>query len=120
MKISEQLLQCAAEVRRGWCQCALEDESGGVCAHGAIHRVVAGKAKISLTQELHYNKMPLVEYLWKALGHCRIASWNNAPDQTQENVAATFELAAILAEQDEARIGVSETKANLAEVMLHD
>ena len=109
MKVSEQLLQCAAEVRRGWAQGALEDINGGVCAHGAMNRVVSGDASVLMTGEELPKKMRLTEYLWKALGHYSVVNWNNAPSQTQENVAQAFELAAILAEQDEARISVSGT-----------
>lgn len=111
MKISEQLLQCAAEVKRGWCQGALINSDGKVCALGAMGLVLFGDAKTE------GSRLMLSEYMWRALCHYNIVAWNNAPDQTQENVAQTFELAAILAEQDEARIGVSETMAASAETM---
>ena len=116
MKISEQLLQCAAEVRRGWTQFALEDNSGNVCAYGAMNRVAYGGA-MRLGDNI--QRLGLVRYLQKALGQSipTIVDWNNAFTRTQENVAQAFELAAILAEQDEARIGVSETMPAYVEVM---
>ena len=111
MKISEQLLQCAAEVRKGWCQNALIDNHGNVCAIGAMSRVLCGQA------EGNCNRLPLMRYLWRSIGSDTTAYWNNAPGQTQENVAQAFELAAILAEQDEARIGVSETMPECVEAV---
>ena len=108
MKISEQLLQCAIEVRRGWCQGRAFIGDNG-CSIGIIYRV-GGPTTTYVTVGM------LKGYLKTAINQSSIVAWNDTCTQTQENVAQAFELAAILAEQDEARIGVSDAMPECVEV----
>ena len=112
MTVPEILRQAAVEVRKGWTRFTREDAQGRVCALGALDR--ASGASRSWVAFAEYLKPEAVDALAAALGVVLarvpwvgapipnadpIALWNNAPDQTAENVATTMEFAAVLAEQ---------------------
>lgn len=105
MTIAERLRVAEARIRQGWCQGALDNGEGGVCAFGAL--LVAFEAEpltIFKPGEAAQYRLA-VDSLSRAIGlplgetHS-IVRWNNAPEQTAENVAAGFALAAVLAEQE--------------------
>jgi hypothetical protein len=102
MLTSETLREAAKEIRAGCCQGVYEDDRGGVCANGALMRVIDGKAEWSPSSDwLRFKAATTYVHLALQGDQRDLAFWNNAPDQTQENVALAFELAAVLAEQDE-------------------
>ncbi len=90
MPTTADLLRRAAwRIRQGWCQDRMADTAGNVCALGAIHEVADQGRRFELHAEL-----------LRTIGFLHIDTWNDAPDQTQENVAQAFELAAITWEQE--------------------
>ena len=92
MLVSEQLEQCAEEIRGGWCQGEMYTKRGRVCALGAIERVVEHGPKGA-----HW---PLVTMLLKVIP-TSIVDWNDSPTQTQAGVIQGFLDAAALARLDE-------------------
>lgn len=109
MTTAEILRAAATEVRKGWVQHYLIDYRNRVCALGALYRVVTGDADRRLPND-HPAIVALTAYLpadtsrWRMRPVPRdwkIADWNNAEDQTAENVALTMEFAALCAEQAE-------------------
>ena len=87
MSPSEVLRASATRVRKGWCRGNLFDMRGGVCAIGAICDVTGDVALVCEVQEALRD---VLEIRW-ADG---IVNWNDAADQTAENVARTMERAA--------------------------
>lgn len=87
------LLDAAARVRRGWCQRALSDDEGGVCALGALYEVCTGAPEhvpeLSNHPEFYraYDKL-------NAVMMDSIVGFNNAPGRTAEEVAQAMETAA--------------------------
>lgn len=85
---------------RGWCQFALEDEAGAVCALGALNLAENGDARSRLMSDAQVGAC-------KAL---RVASptaddpvfYNNAPERTFNDIVEWFDKAEKLAEQAEA------------------
>lgn len=115
MTVGERLKAAAERVRQGWTQgYYYRAENGGVCAMGAIY-VVSVEAESGSSwwidhtlydSELEYlvkaiGKVPMRDYLGGPLLRNQIGRWNDAPDQTAENVALALELAAILWEQEQ-------------------
>ena len=90
------LLGAANEVRKGWCQRALERD-GNVCLLGALH-VAGGAARDSDSifnhgwPEAEYGALKLIE---KHLGMMAV-DWNNAWGRTAEGVASALEAAAFM------------------------
>lgn len=83
------LTAARAEVAKGWCQRALEDEHGNVCALGALNRVTSGDARCD-------QEMPegLYGVLWDHVpDHQSVASYNNAETTTQQDVLNLFDKA---------------------------
>lgn len=76
------LLDAAKIVRQGWCQKAIERD-GAYCAIGAMNMAEFGDA-FSCKGNSAYGK------LWDAVGGS-VATWNNAPGRTAEEVASTME-----------------------------
>jgi hypothetical protein len=115
MLISEVLKAGAERVRQGWCQYALEDYRGGVCAQGAILSVTEGCANpffhksVTAINWVRFGRA--TDYINRAINSSDITRWNNAPGQTAENVAQALELAAILAEQDERAVKADQPAA---------
>ncbi len=106
MTTPEILRAAAAEVRKGWVRHIRHDDHGFVCALGAIENAVAGRTLTMQEAIDHWwsvvEDSDAVVTLQRVVGAQRIAPWNNAYDQTAENVAATMELAAICSEQEHA------------------
>jgi hypothetical protein len=105
--VPEFLRQAANRIRQGWCQYALADDAGGVCAVGALNWVQNGSGDLCLITD---EWMGAHEQLTRTLKSDNIVQWNNAPDQTAENVAQAFEFAALLYEQEHAPKDAAETE----------
>lgn len=117
-KTTAGVLRAAAQiVRRGWCQGSYDNNDyihhkpDRFCAKGAIGLVMFGNS----TGELYNDTVvaPVYDVLLRAVGDdrswlavrsvgaCPIVQWNDATDQTAENVAQAMEFAAILWEQEQ-------------------
>lgn len=110
MTTPELLRAAAGEVRNGWTQGIRHDgDTGNVCALGALEN--AAWKNGAAPQHWADGTWDAVQALGRVIGppHCygegvtyKIAHWNNAPDQTAENVAVAMEYAALCAEQEAA------------------
>ena len=89
MKVSEVLTEARAEVEKGWYQGGYEDGYGGVCALGAIRRVVAKTIHPFLCyQDAHF---PLAEKLQEIYGFDSISQFNDEPTTTKQDVLDLFD-----------------------------
>ncbi len=83
-EVGERLLKAADYIEKhGWCQHILMDSKGRVCILGALGKVCVG----DMTKE--NNR------LREFVGPC-VASWNNKPGRTVEEVTALLRNAAYL------------------------
>jgi hypothetical protein len=91
MDTLEILIAARAEVEKGWCKHALEDDGGNVCLLGALNRAEVGDAYG------HGDAPGPYVALCNALPNQRLAphEFNNAPDTTQTDVLALFDRAII-------------------------
>lgn len=95
------LRAAARRVRAGWCQGAMARGSR-VCALGAIAQTV-WLIEADQFNHTRYEALRQIVRDALALGTTDgLVHWNDAPDQTAENVAAGFELAAVCADQADA------------------
>lgn len=137
MNTAEILRAAAARVRQSWCQYALRDGGGGVCALGAlrvpfglepedagrdwingrsaeeVYRIL-GTFESALVAICAMLRTPYMGYTPDTAAV--IAQWNNGMGQTAENVAQGLEYAALLWEQEqisnETHAATSEPKAS--------
>lgn len=118
MTTPEVLRAGAAKVRTGWVRgWRHQRDAAGldqVCALGALEGPLGEYAEVVHQEAVKAlaRLLPQRPSSWQSAIMCaahNVAHWNNSPDQTQENVAATMELAAILLEQEAAQ--VAETPA---------
>jgi len=72
----------------GWCQFALEDDAGAHCAMGALLAVDTGAA----TNVLSFS--PTGRVAFNAMRGRHIATWNNDPRRTKQDVLDAFRSAA--------------------------
>lgn len=101
MNTAEILRAAAASVRQGWCQRNYYHR-GSVCAIGAIC-LAKGMALSALTYSSEICAIetgPEVMAATLALNVSRLTDWNDHEDQTQANVAAGLEYAALVYEQE--------------------
>ena len=96
---SERLLACAQLIREGWCQ-----DAGSGMVNGQPRRCayIAMRDVAMLAADYMSGIGVLRHYLVQAIGRDDVVAWNDSYQQTAENVALGFELAAILAAQEEA------------------
>ena len=93
------LLDAAAEVRKGWCQFALEN-NGAVCVRGGMMRATGIDPAGAVAWE--WDALPVAraadERLAQYLGNTSDsnAAWNNAPGRTADEVIAALEAAAFM------------------------
>ena len=95
---SERLLACAQLIRNGWCQgggSGTWDGQPRRCAYLAMQAVAM------LDADYMSGIAVLRHYLVQAIGRDDVVAWNDSYQQTAENVALGFELAAMLAAQEE-------------------
>lgn len=82
-------------VRRGWCQKALRDEVGNVCALGGLLRTLGGEVwrggHVSGARDAMGDAMDKLEA--QIPGGIDIVRFNNAPGTTQADVLAVFDRA---------------------------
>jgi hypothetical protein len=116
---AEILRAAAARVRQGWCQHRLTDFKGGVCAQGAMS-VAAYGGPLAINWKLDEDREL---WRWIALLMVRmfgerreIYDWNNAPEQTAENVAQGLEYAALLWEQEQAQLQAQDPASHTAPI----
>jgi hypothetical protein len=102
----DQLRDAATRVRNGWTRWEFQDGQGHVCAAGALGMISGHDVcrQVLVHAEALYA---LARALGKPRGNALMAliaiqGWNDAEGQTAENVAAGFELAAILADEEAA------------------
>ena len=105
------LLRAAEEVRKGWCQDALERD-GEVCARGGMIKAVEAPLywldidektviapPIVLKADKHFERY-LRRHADANLGSSwtgdYVSRWNNAPGRTADEVAAALEAAAFM------------------------
>lgn len=109
MKASVTLRKAAAEIqRRGWHQGDYgsdrnDPENCSVCALGAVRAALTGSPWESMGTEapFAFAKGGECFYLLKVLpGINYIDSWNDRAARSQDEVVATFEQAALLAESE--------------------
>jgi hypothetical protein len=80
-----EVLQC-----RGWTQGALVDETGAMCAIGALYTACHGNWRpCSVDRHDHFaqgwfEQLPLVQSI--APTHTTLEEWNDAPERTVEDV----------------------------------
>lgn len=110
LTVPDVLRRAATRVRQKWCQGSYRDDSGGVCALGAIEELILSSeprrsgiddyflAVVAEDAIEHGLCLPTDE-----LRHRPVPLWNDAPGQTAENVACGLELAALLYEQKHAQ-----------------
>lgn len=76
----------------GWCQGSLGNTSIGFCAVGAINAASRGLAHSPLDKQQRHGKA--CERLFSAInGHTHrygVASWNDDPDRTKDEVLEAF------------------------------
>ena len=105
----DKLREAAARVRAGWGQGLLIDRYGNVCAVGSlgiIHPKHICQQIREHAEELRFlvlaiGRESIGEYDASVSDAIVVQSWNDAQTQTAENVVLTFELAAILADEEE-------------------
>lgn len=73
----------------GWCQGAIADEEGRVCAVGAITMVTGGLDAPMGT------RLDVELLLYKYLGEIPVPDWNDRPERTKEQVTAALRSAAL-------------------------
>lgn len=115
MTTSELLNKAAERVRDGWTQGDYHNHvTNGVCVIGALCEV----SNLKLAEAGFMETSPAVEHLTRVMGYDTcwdlIEKWNDAPGQTQENVANGLELAALLWDEEQ------KLKAMTEEVMVLD
>lgn len=91
------LLKAAQEVRKGWCQNALADGRGGVCAYGALHVADGAGRDSSEIFDHQFSSEAYRTAFDRLAGHVgHIPDWNNAAGRSAEEVASAMEACARL------------------------
>lgn len=109
MKTTADILRAAAtRVRQGWCQHVLFDRRGGVCALGAVAWAHGARStdEVFRLPDSWQDDVTALSTTLRVHG-VNIVDWNNAREQTAENVAAGLEYAALVWEQEQQAIGVA-------------
>lgn len=107
MKPSETLKRAAEKIERDGWRKDFYAIGSTTCAIGAIGAVSSGATtedgvvRAALALHGKEGRHPLLNPLSEVIGGLSIASWNDAKDQTKENVILTLKLAALHAELDE-------------------
>lgn len=105
MNRREILVKAAKEVERGWCQYALEDSDGNVCAVGAIYKAMTGDACLFGYEVWTPARTTAYKSCLKAItrvigapfdevAHSRVVDFNNAEGRTQAEVVKVLRKAA--------------------------
>ena len=105
MKPSETLKRAADYIRdNGWWQCGGFDTYvvGAVCASNAIGEVNRDWVEATAARRVLGDVLNFPQHLNSSQVSNKIFDWNDAPDQTPENVILALKLAALHAELDEA------------------
>ena len=121
MTTGEILRAAAARVRQGWCRYLLHS-GDSVCALGALNvaesrpacssHVFISEAAAVIARALHLPQDLEVHDSHRA--SASVAAWNNAKDQTTENVAAGLEYAALVWEESQALAACSDAPRTVA------
>jgi sugar phosphate isomerase/epimerase len=85
------LIGAKAELERGWCQYALEDLDGNVCALGAVNRVSGGNAN-EWTPVVGLGALDALATAG-GFGMAEIVPFNNDPNTSKADVIALFDRA---------------------------
>jgi hypothetical protein len=120
MKNTAEVLRIAAtRVRQGWTRHTRDDGRGRVCALGALNVGLGDHAysfRIDGRPELSAFVADALQLPMCWSKPAAIANWNNAADQTAENVATGLEYAALLWEQTHAQPESADAVARPVEV----
>ena len=105
MKTSESLAQALSKIEsKGWCQGHYaEDERGSDTDPGSDKAVKFCSLGAVLSLSPYHTSMIAIRYyLELATERSSIASWNDEPERTKEEVVAAYKKAITIAEGDEA------------------
>jgi hypothetical protein len=111
MRVSEILRKGQAAIQAGWCQHAMVDADGAVCALGALG-VALGQSRAAILDDgVRWNVAGATD-AWELLNKTcptreAIHAFNNARTTTHEDVIAWFDAAAAIAEQQEQHAAAS-------------
>lgn len=91
MKLSEYAHKVAERLQQGWCQNALHDMEGNVCAVGALSDV---RFELLLQgEDISRSMLSIFRILSQQLllrGDHTLVAYNNAPTTTQEDIVLLF------------------------------
>jgi hypothetical protein len=96
MTLAKTFELAAAEIeKRGWCRESIEDESGAVCAWGAVKAVLGGSPRCTTS----LDALNAERYWEESTGRIMVV-WNDAAGRSAEQVTAKLRELSIRAKEE--------------------
>jgi hypothetical protein len=84
------LTRALARLKKGWCQHALEDSDGNVCALGALNYAATGNANVWDPITVDSGAVSALDPTGSVFASAKVMRFNNAPETTQADVIDLF------------------------------